>query len=160
LPVGLDVLERLVERGVERVDHLAHRVPGVPTPGTTAGRVRAQRGQQRDRMHARPADPLRVAQLGNDLRNALRTGREHADPGQVLDERRHRHVLQQRLPDLGRGQVVALERLARQAVLANERSRLHRLLDRLRTSEALHDARQTVCLAAADDPLEQACLVR
>ena len=94
--------------------------------------------------------------------SAVRARREHADARhrrQVADQRRHRHVLQQRLPDLGRGQVLRLERLTRQAVLADERRRLTGRCRLLREDEALDHARQAVGLAAADDPLEQASVL-
>ena len=117
-----------------------------------ARRVGAQRRQERDRVNARLADALAVAELGDHLRRAVRARREHADAGhrrQVADERRHRHVLEQRLPDLGRGQVLARDRLARQAVLADELGRPGRRLRRLGEREALDDPRQAVGRAAA-----------
>ena len=67
--------------------------------------------------------------------------------------------VEQRLPDLGRGQVLGLHRLARQAVLADERRALARRRRHLRAREALDQARQTVRRAAADDPLEQASVL-
>ena len=154
----LDVAERRVERGVEGVDDLAHRVPLAAAADAAARRVRAERGEHGDRVHARTAETLRVAELRDHLRGAVRARREHADSRhrrQVADQRRHRHVVEQRLPDLGRGQVLRLERLARQAVLADERRGLPRRRRRLGADEALDEARQTVGLAAADDPLEQ-----
>ena len=110
-------------------------------------------------MNARLADPLPVAELRDRLRRARRAGREDADAGhrrEVADERRHRHVLEQRLPDLGRGQALARKRLARQAVLADELSHARRGRSLLRERETLDDPRQPVGRAAARDPLEQA----
>jgi hypothetical protein len=58
-----------------------------------------------------------------------------------------------------RGQVLRLERLARQAVLAHERCRHCRRRGRLGAGEALDQARQAVGPAAADDPLEQSAVL-
>ena len=158
----LDVAERRVERGVERVDDLAHRVPLATTADSAAGRVGAKRRQHGDRVHPRATDTLRVPELRNRLRRAVRARRNHAGARhrrEVADQRRHRHLVEQRLPDLGRGQVLRLERLTRQPVLADERCRLARGRSRLGAGEALDQARQAVRLAAADDPLEQASML-
>jgi hypothetical protein len=56
--------------------------------------------------------------------------------------------------------VLRLERLARQAVLANERRRLCRRGRALGADEALDQTGQAVGLAAADDPLEQSAVLR
>ena len=67
----LDVAERRVERGVERVDHLAAPASRSPRPRSAAARrVGPQRGQHGDRVHARPAQPLGVAELRDRLRRA------------------------------------------------------------------------------------------
>jgi hypothetical protein len=89
--------------------------------------------------------------------------REHADAGhrrEVADEPRHRHVVEQRLPDLGRGQVLGRDRLARQAVLADELRHAGRRLRRLRALEALDDPRQALGRTGTHDPLEQAPVLR
>ena len=121
--------------------------------------VRAQGGEQGDRVHPCAVDAIRVAELCHDLRRAVRARLENADPRhrrEVADRRRHRHVLEQRLPDLGRGQVLADQRLAREAILAHERGRLVRRLRGLGAGEALHQRREAVRAVTADDPLEQA----
>src|SRR4051794_16013538 len=74
---------------------------------------------------------------------------------EVADERRHRHLVEQRVPDLGRRQVLRMYSLARQAVVANQRGRLAWVLGPLGANEALDETWQAVRLAAADDPLEQ-----
>ena len=51
--------------------------------------------------------------------------------------------------------MLAPDRLARQAVLADERGRLRRRRRGLRAGEPLDEAWETVRRAAADDPLEQ-----
>jgi hypothetical protein len=127
-----------------------------------ARRVRSERREDGDRVNASATDAVCVTQLRNDACRAVGTRRDDANAGhrcEVPDERRHRHLVQQRVPDLGRGQVVRLEGLARQAVLANECRRLLGSRCRLRTVEALDDARQTGGVAAADDPLEQASVL-
>src|SRR5207249_1963368 len=66
-----------------------------------------------------------------------------------------RHLLEQRLPDLRRAEVLRADRLARQAVLAHEFGRLLRRLRDLDADEALDQTRQALGVAAADDPLEE-----
>jgi hypothetical protein len=56
----LDGLERRVERGVERVDDRRERLPHPAPARASAGRVRPQGGEDRDRVQPRAADPLRV----------------------------------------------------------------------------------------------------
>jgi hypothetical protein len=56
----LNVRKRGVEGGVEGINHLADRVPGVLATRAVAGLVGAKRCQQRDRMHAGPTDALAV----------------------------------------------------------------------------------------------------
>jgi hypothetical protein len=159
---ALDVAERRVERAVEHVDDLAYRVPLAAATEAAAGRVGAERRQHGDRVHLRAADPLRITELRNGLRGAVRARCEHADARhrrQVADQRGHRHLGEQRLPDLGRGQVLRLERLARQPVLAHERRRHPWRRRLLGAGEPLDQARQAVGLAASDDPLEQASVL-
>ncbi len=119
----LDVAERHVERGVERVDHLADRSPLAATAYTATRRVRPERGEQRDRVHTCSTDPLCIAELRDRPCRAVGARSDDADARhrrEVADQRRHRHVVEQRLPDVGRRQVLRLERLAREAVLADE----------------------------------------
>ena len=136
---------------------------GADPPGTgPPNRAARLRREHRDRVHPRPADPLGIAQLRHDLGRRVRATLEQADPRhrrEVADQRRHRHVLEKRRPDLGRREVLGLERLARQAVLTHERSRLLGRNGRLRPAEALDHPRQAVRRAAADDPLEEASVL-
>ena len=68
-----------------------------------------------------------VAELRDGARRAVRARGDHTDARhrrQVADQRRHRHVVEQRLPDLRRRRCSGSERLAREAVLADELGRL------------------------------------
>ena len=122
------------------------------------GGVGAERRQDGDRVDPRLPDPLPVAQLRDHLAGAGGARLEHADPRhrrEVADHRRYRHLLEQRIPDLGRGQVLARHRLARKPVLAHQRRRLLRRVNSLRAGEALDHTREPVGVATANDPLEQ-----
>jgi hypothetical protein len=82
--------------------------------------VREQRGERLDRVDARLAQPLGVPELRDDLLRRVARRREQADAGhgrEVADQRRHGHAdVEQRVPDVGVGQVLGLQRLARQLV--------------------------------------------
>src|SRR5690349_23460651 len=54
----LDVLERGVERRVERIDDLPDRVPLASAPSTATGAIDAKRRQQPDRVDPSLSDPL------------------------------------------------------------------------------------------------------
>ena len=160
----LDVAERRVERGVERVDDLA-------APGSTR-RGRARR--DRTRTSGAPRAPRSGAPVpggcaraspscATTLRRAVRARREQADPRhrrEVADQRRHRHVLEQRLPDLGRrrGAPAGAPRAA------GRYSRTSAAVSRgvaaacARTKPSTMRGRPSV-VAAADDPLEQASVL-
>ena len=156
----LDVPERRVERGVERVDD---RAP----PGSTC----ACPGHRGRSAYVRSADSTAIGctralrsrsaspSCSTAYAGAVRAGRDHADAGQrrqVADERRHRHPLEQRRPHLRLAEVLRLDRLARQAVLADEPRRLGRGVRRLglRRSPRRSPAGRVVS-PPRDDPLEQ-----
>ena len=88
----------------------------------------------RDRVDARLREPLRIPQLRRDLRRRRRARREqpHArHRREVADHRRHRHRLEQRLPDLGLGEPLGRDALARDPPLADPapRPRARRSID-------------------------------
>ncbi len=160
---GRDVPERGVERRVERVDDRRHRSPRATAADTAAERVRAQRRQHRDRVHPRAAQALRVSELLDRAPRGVGSRRQQPDAGhrrQVAQQRRHRHVGEQRLPHLGRVEVLGPDGLAREAVLGDQRGRLRRRVRRLRAGVALDQRREAVRRAAADDPLEQRRVLR
>jgi hypothetical protein len=84
-------------------------------------------------VHACAPQTVGVAELCHDTGRRL-VVLEQADPRhrrEAADERRHRHVAEECVPHLGRRQVLRLQCLTQQAVLANERGRLVRSRRRL-----------------------------
>ena len=159
----LDVLERRVERGVERVDDRRHRRPACCRPRTprpaayvrsaassAIGWTRALRMRSRSPSWATtfavPSEPG----ASTPMRVIVARLRTSAVIGMSSSSASHTS---------GRGQVLGRDRLARQAVLADELRRPGRRLRRLREREALDDPRQALGLAAARDPLEQAAVL-
>jgi hypothetical protein len=113
-------------------------------------------------VHPCAPESLRIAQPAGDRCRSCRARGQHARSRhrrEVPDHRRHRHVLEEGLPDLGRGQVLTLQRFPGQSVLADERGRLPGRARRLGADEALDERRQSIGVAAADDPVEEPSVV-
>ena len=159
----LDVAERRVERGVERVDDLAHRAP------LARGRVRRDRPR---RSAAPPAARSGGPAPGGCARaspSCATTCAVPSDPGASRPTRvivaRLRIIAVIGMSSSSASQTAASVRCSvgtasrgrpysRTSAAVSRRRRR-----RLRADEALDQARQPVGLAAADDPLEQASVL-
>jgi len=118
-----DVAEGQVERLVKRVHDLGLRVPRQAALETLAGRVGLEREQHRHRVDAGLLEALLVPQALNDQLLGLAHGADQPDAGhlaEVADHGRHRHVLEQRLPNLDAVQRLGRDRLTRQVMLGDE----------------------------------------
>ena len=104
LAARFNVLERRVERFVQRVHHGRHRRPLERTLVAVALGVDLLRHEDRQRVNARTLERRLVTQLADDETLCVAERREQAEArhlAEVADHRRHRHAFEQRLPHNG-----------------------------------------------------------
>ena len=111
------VVEREVERAVERIDHLRHRRPLPASLHAASLRVGLHRGEHRNRVHARATQGLVVRQPVDDLSRRVARRREQSHlrhDTEVTNHCRQRHSLEQRLPHVGVSEQLGRDHLTRQ----------------------------------------------
>ena len=153
-----DVGERGVERRVQRVDDLRHRLPRQLALLAAPLRIGLKRKQDRQRMQACLADAVRIAERRKHERQRLAERHRHAHLGQLAEiahQRRHRHALKQRAPDLRVVQPLRRHSLARQIVLQDERGDPVRVRSRLHRKVRPDELRQSLANRVVACPVEQ-----